>query len=103
MAGHGEAGELYTGNLISMLEVVWGEGWLSPGGPEEVARVLDGIDLKGKSVLDIGCGVGGVDFLLVEDHGAGFVTRHRCRGHRAHDARAAAPKRKTLRSPHRLS
>jgi SAM-dependent methyltransferase len=73
MAEHGEAGELYTGNLISMLELVWGEGWLSPGGPDEVARVLDGLDLAGKSILDIGCGVGGIDFLLVEEYGAGFV------------------------------
>jgi phosphoethanolamine N-methyltransferase len=73
MAEHGESGELYTGNLISMLEVVWGEGWLSPGGPEEVGRVLDGLDLKDKSILDIGCGVGGVDFLLVEQYGAAHV------------------------------
>jgi ubiquinone/menaquinone biosynthesis C-methylase UbiE len=73
MAEHGEAGELYNGSLISMLEVVWGEGWLSPGGPGEVAHILEGLDLRGKSILDIGCGVGGIDFLLVEDYGAGFV------------------------------
>lgn len=57
-----------------MLELVWGEGFLSPGGPDEVARVLDGIDLTGRSVLDIGCGVGGVDVALVERFGAGWVT-----------------------------
>jgi ubiquinone/menaquinone biosynthesis C-methylase UbiE len=73
MADDGEEGELYTGNLISLLEVVWGEGWLSPGGPEEVARILHGLDLAGKSILDIGCGVGGIDVLLVEQHGASFV------------------------------
>lgn len=72
-ANHG-SGELYTGQMIGMLEAVWGEGWLSPGGPEEVARVAHGIDFVGKSVLDIGCGVGGVDFYLVETCGAGFVT-----------------------------
>jgi phosphoethanolamine N-methyltransferase len=74
MAGHGDKGELYNGQLISMLEIVWGEGWLSPGGPEEVAKVLEGLDLAGKSILDIGCGVGGVDFLLIEKYGAGHVT-----------------------------
>jgi ubiquinone/menaquinone biosynthesis C-methylase UbiE len=73
MAEHGEAGELYNGKLISMLEVVWGEGWLSPGGPGEVDHILDGLDLKDKNILDIGCGVGGIDFLLVENYGAGFV------------------------------
>lgn len=74
MAGHGDTDELYNGQLISMLEIVWGEGWLSPGGPDEVAKVVDGLDLAGKSILDIGCGVGGVDFLLVEKYGAGHVT-----------------------------
>ncbi len=68
------SGELYSGQLIGMLELVWGEGWLSPGGPDEVAAVIKGIDFNGKTVLDIGCGVGGVDFLLVETHGAGYVT-----------------------------
>ena len=67
-------GELYTGQMIGMLEAVWGEGWLSPGGPEEVARVIDGVPLSGKSVLDIGCGVGGVDFYLIETGGAAHVT-----------------------------
>ncbi len=74
MADHGAGGELYSGQLIGMLELVWGEGWLSPGGPEEVAAVIKGIDFRGKTILDIGCGVGGVDFLLIETHGAGYVT-----------------------------
>jgi len=74
MAADHESGELYTGQMIGMLETVWGEGWLSPGGADEVGRVVDGIDFAGKSVLDIGCGVGGADFYLVETHKAGFVT-----------------------------
>lgn len=65
-----KSGELYSGALIGMLEIVWGEGWLSPGGPEEVVRALDGIPVEGKQVLDIGCGVGGVDFLLAQRFGA---------------------------------
>jgi phosphoethanolamine N-methyltransferase len=68
------SGELYHDGLIGMLEAVWGEGFLSPGGPEEVARVIAGLDLTGLSILDIGCGAGGIDCLLVETHGAGFVT-----------------------------
>lgn len=66
--------ELYHDGLIGMLEAVWGEGFLSPGGPEEVSRVVAGLDLTGRSILDIGCGSGGIDCLLVETHGAGFVT-----------------------------
>ena len=57
-----------------MLEAVWGEGFLSPGGVGEVARVLEGHDLRGKSVLDIGCGAGGIDLALATTHGAGYVT-----------------------------
>jgi SAM-dependent methyltransferase len=60
--------------MIAMLEAVWGEGFLSPGGVAEVARVLEGHDLGGKSVLDIGCGAGGIDLALVRDHDAGYVT-----------------------------
>src|SRR5262245_25232810 len=74
MADLGTGAELYSGQLIGMLELVWGEGWLSPGGPEEVAAVINGIDFRGKTVLDIGSGVGGVDFLLIETHGALYVT-----------------------------
>jgi phosphoethanolamine N-methyltransferase len=64
----------YPPRLIALLEAVWGEGFLSPGGAAEVARVLEGHDLTGKSVLDIGCGAGGIDLALVENHGAGYVT-----------------------------
>lgn len=66
--------EHYPPRLIAMLEAVWGEGFLSPGGPDEVARVLEGHDLSGKSVLDIGCGAGGIDVALATTHGAAYVT-----------------------------
>ncbi|MEX0969343.1 MAG: methyltransferase domain-containing protein [Paracoccaceae bacterium] len=65
---------LYSDDLVAMLHLVWGDGFLSPGGPKEVARLVHGFDLKGKTLLDIGCGAGGVDVALVRDHNAGFVT-----------------------------
>lgn len=64
----------YPPRLIAMLEAVWGWGFLSPGGPEEVARVIGGHELTGLSVLDIGCGAGGIDIALVQSHGAAYVT-----------------------------
>lgn len=64
----------YPPRMIAMLEAIWGEGFLSPGGREEVARVIGDHDLRGASVLDIGCGAGGIDVALVQVHGAGFVT-----------------------------
>lgn len=63
----------YGDTIISFLEAIWGEGFLSPGGPDEVARVLDGIDLRGKRVLDIGCGSGGITALLAYAYGASEV------------------------------
>lgn len=66
--------EHYPPRLIAMLEAIWGPGFLSPGGAEEVARVLEGHDLTGKSVLDIGCGAGGIDVVLAGTHGAAYVT-----------------------------
>lgn len=64
---------LYDEGSITFLEELWGEGFLSPGGPEEVARVLEGIGLAGKSVLDIGCGAGGITVALAADYGAARV------------------------------
>ncbi len=36
-----------------------GEGFMSPGGTEEVDRVLGSVNLSQARVLDIGCGIGG--------------------------------------------
>jgi phosphoethanolamine N-methyltransferase len=72
---HGQPGEPeYDDTAICFLEALWGEGYLSPGGPEEVDRVLAGLSLKGKSVLDVGCGAGGIALHLIEHHDAGHVT-----------------------------
>jgi phosphoethanolamine N-methyltransferase len=63
----------YQKAFTDALQFMWGEGFLSPGGPEEVARMLDNLDIRGADVLDLGSGLGGVDVLLVETHGAGRV------------------------------
>ncbi|MDQ1724909.1 MAG: hypothetical protein QOG52_1937 [Frankiaceae bacterium] len=52
------------------LEQVWGPGFMSPGGPAEVARILGDADLTGLTVLDVGCGIGGPGMALVVNHGA---------------------------------
>ena len=64
----------YNQILIAMLEFIWGEGFLSPGGAKEVALILAGENIQDKQVIDIGCGVGGIDVLLVREHGAARVT-----------------------------
>ncbi len=64
----------YTDEFITKLQIAFGKGFLSPGGVEEVAKIVEGIDLNGKEVLDIGVGIGGPACLLVTNHGAGKVT-----------------------------
>ena len=46
---------LYDDRHIAFFKDIWGEGFLSPGGAEEASRVVEGLDLAGKRVLDIGC------------------------------------------------
>lgn len=65
---------LYDDKHIGFLEELWGEGFLSPGGPEEVARVIEGVEIAGKHVLDIGCGSGAIAVILARDFGAAKVT-----------------------------
>jgi len=64
----------YDDDLVAVLEAVWGEGFMSPGGTGEIDRYLEGISLEGRTVLDIGCGLGGVDLHLARKHGAARVT-----------------------------
>ena len=67
-----EAGE-YDAAMQTLLQLLWGEGFLSPGGAAEVAYLLEGNNIAGCSVLDIGCGLGAVDELLITRHGAASV------------------------------
>ncbi len=67
-----EPGE-YDADMLTLLQILWGDGFLSPGGAAELARLLEGCHIAGCSVLDIGCGLGAIDALLVTEYGAGSV------------------------------
>ena len=54
----------YDDKAIRFLEALWGEGYLSPGGHEEVERIVADLDFNEKVVLDIGCGTGGITLYL---------------------------------------
>lgn len=64
----------YDEAMLLLLQALWGDGFLSPGGPAEVAAVLEGTDIAGCTVLDVGAALGAVDELLVRTHGARHVT-----------------------------
>src|ERR1700694_6232790 len=67
-----EIGE-YDSAMQTLLQLIWGDGFLSPGGADEVACVLEGSDIRGCKLLDIGAGLGVIDQLLVTQHGAASV------------------------------
>ncbi len=70
----GDKGEaVYSDDFIAKLELLWGEGFLSPGGSSEIAELFRGVDLTGASVLNIGSGLGTMDRILARDHGAARV------------------------------
>jgi phosphoethanolamine N-methyltransferase len=63
----------YHNSMVALLELIWGKGYMAPGGPGNVARLLDGTEPGGKQILDIGCGLGGPAMEMVRTHGAQVV------------------------------
>lgn len=63
----------YDAEGTNQLEAIWGVGFLSPGGAEEVGRIVEGVLVDGADVLDFGCGTGGAALTLAEEHGARSV------------------------------
>lgn len=63
----------YPDHFIDRLHLVWGRGFLSPGGRNEVLRIVEGLDLTDCLVLDIGCGTGGPAMVLAGEGGAKIV------------------------------
>jgi phosphoethanolamine N-methyltransferase len=49
----------YPEHFTKRLHLVWGDGFLSPGGPEEVSEIIKDVDLTDRVVLDVGFGTGG--------------------------------------------
>ena len=64
----------YDQRNIQTMEMVYGRGYLSAGGDEEVAKIVSSIDLRDKHVLDLGCGLGGAAVALVNVAGASRIT-----------------------------
>jgi SAM-dependent methyltransferase len=60
----------YDAEGVAQLETIWGEGFMSPGGPAEVGRIVAGVPIAGCDVLDIGCGTGGAPLASALRRGA---------------------------------
>ena len=63
----------YPDAMISMLEIIWGPGFMAPGGEGNIDNLVEGLDVRDQRTLDIGCGIGGPAFVLAEKHGAFVV------------------------------
>lgn len=70
MAEHNDE---YTAEIQEVLQLLWGEGMLSPGGEAHLDEIVKGLDLQEKLVLDIGCALGGFDMLLARKYGARVI------------------------------
>lgn len=60
----------YGDDMVALLELIWGRGFLAPGGKDTVRRMTEGIETRNSFILDIGSGIGGGDIVLARDFGA---------------------------------
>ena len=60
----------YYDAMLDLLEWIWGRDYMAPGGEGNVDKLVAGLDLHGKQVLDVGCGLGGPAFVLAKKYGA---------------------------------
>lgn len=58
----------YDEDFIELIEMVYGNGYLSQGGKESVDQMFYGIDLNGKEILDLGSGLGGPSIYLAQNY-----------------------------------
>lgn len=62
--------EVWPATRLNVVEKMWGEGFITPGGAGQVKKLLPLLALdKKKSVLVLGPGLGGINFTMVEETG----------------------------------
>ena len=63
----------YITDWIPITDLLWGRGIITPGGEGNIDRIVKGMDLQDKRVLDFGSGVGGGTITLARKFGAHAV------------------------------
>jgi ubiquinone/menaquinone biosynthesis C-methylase UbiE len=68
-----QEGTGYGIEYMPIMDLVWGKGFITPGGEGNVDRIVEGVDLKGRRVLELGSGAGGGALVLAGKYGADVV------------------------------
>ncbi len=63
----------YTQAMLAAMDLIWGAGFMAPGGAGNVEQMIRGLDVRDRDVLDIGCGQGEPACILAREHGARVV------------------------------
>jgi ubiquinone/menaquinone biosynthesis C-methylase UbiE len=56
----------YNEKFITILQIMWGKDFLTPGGNHIINEMVKEMPIKNKKVLDFGCGIGGPAFYLAQ-------------------------------------
>ncbi|MBL4693425.1 MAG: class I SAM-dependent methyltransferase [Magnetovibrio sp.] len=73
-----DAGKIWPAKRLNVVEKLWGEGYVTPGGAEQVIKMLPLLELDSKkSALVLGTGLGGINETIV-DQTATWITSLEC-------------------------
>jgi len=73
-----DEGKLWPAKRLNVVEKLWGEGYVTPGGAEQVEKMLPLLELSSKkSALLLGPGLGGINETIVERTGAWLTALER--------------------------
>jgi len=64
---------MYSQEMVTVTEIIYGKDLLSQGGTVKIGEMFADIMLDGKKALDIGAGLGGVDFYLAHNYNVEIV------------------------------
>ncbi len=64
----------YTDRVIAGMQALYGDGFLSPGGPREMTLLLEHAQFDGCRILDFGSGLGGASIMIAERFADAQVT-----------------------------